>query len=420
MTAMRAFLLGALLALLMLPGAPAQAQDQEFDIDIFYEELAPYGDWFEHPRWGYVWQPNVDDDWRPYALGYWTFTDDYGWLWVSDEPFGWAVFHYGRWAYDQEDGWLWIPGTEWAPAWVVWRWSNDYVGWTALGPGSSWNSDGDLDYDLSYYENPAYVFAWSFVQPLYLTTPGLYRHLAPRQRRSFILRHTRHVRGYHRRDRHVVNGGIDVRRFERLTGEPVKRAKLKSVDNPRELRARSNSGATDVQVYMPRIISRPDGAKRPPHLKARPERKGSRPAATGFPKDKSSEPPSTKTAPSPRIISPQPDDHKERSKRTTTPPPAKDTGPAPDSQRQRFQQRTVPPSTDGKAAPADVPRQRLQRTTPPSTGTPSVEPRRLTQPPPRAPSTSPGPSPRPSGPPPAHTQRPADKPKKDFKKEDTR
>ena len=69
MTTMRAFLLGILLALLMVPGAPAQAQGRDFDDDIFYEELAPYGDWFEHPRWGLVWQPRVDRDWRPIRRG---------------------------------------------------------------------------------------------------------------------------------------------------------------------------------------------------------------------------------------------------------------------------------------------------------------------------------------------------------------
>src|SRR3990172_2043857 len=269
MTAMRAFLLGVLLALLIVPGVPAQAQDRDFDVDIFYEELAPHGDWFEHPRWGLVWQPRVERDWRPYSQGYWTLMEEYGWYWVSDEPFAWAVFHYGRWPYDEDDGWLWIPDTEWGPAWVIWRWSDDYVGWAALGPDSSWDPDGELRYDVEYYESPSYIFAWSFLHPRYLTTPGLHRYLAPRAQHSFILRRTRHVRGYRRFDRRVVNVGIDVRRFERVIGRPVTRVRLKSVDNPRDLRARRDRGGTDVQVFMPRIISRPDASKKPPQLKDR-------------------------------------------------------------------------------------------------------------------------------------------------------
>jgi hypothetical protein len=340
---MRAFLLGALLALLMLPGAPAQAQDRDVDMDIFYEELAPYGDWFEHPRWGLVWQPQVDQDWRPYSLGYWTFTDDYGWYWVSDEPFGWAVFHYGRWVDDEDDGWIWIPGTEWAPAWVVWRWSDDdeYVGWAALGPGSSWDPDGELRYDLSYYESPAYLYAWCFVSPRYLTVPGLRRHLASRNEYARIFRRTHHVQAYRRHDRRVVNSGIDIRRFERLTGHPVARMRLKTVDSPRDLRAHRERD-TELQVFMPRIISRPDGPKRLPQLKARPERKGTRPSATGLPQGPSGAPLKKDgvTGPLPKII------------------------PAPSDGQPRFKQTPTPPPTDGKGPPAEIHKE-LKRVPPP-------------------------------------------------------
>ncbi|HZR19586.1 MAG TPA: DUF6600 domain-containing protein, partial [Verrucomicrobiae bacterium] len=53
----------------------------------------------------------------------------------SDEPWGWACFHYGQWVYDPSYGWVWLPGTEWAPAWVVWRQAPDYIGWAPCGPG---------------------------------------------------------------------------------------------------------------------------------------------------------------------------------------------------------------------------------------------------------------------------------------------
>ncbi|HJZ43877.1 MAG TPA: DUF6600 domain-containing protein [Hyphomicrobiaceae bacterium] len=413
---MRAFLLGVLLALLIVPGVPAQAQDRDFDVDIFYEELAPHGDWFEHPRWGLVWQPRVERDWRPYSQGYWTLTEEYGWYWVSDEPFAWAVFHYGRWTYDEDDGWLWIPDTEWGPAWVIWRWSDDYVGWAALGPDSSWDPDGELRYDVEYYESPSYIFAWSFVHPRYLTTPGLHRYLAPRAQHSFILRRTRHVRGYRRFDRRVVNVGIDVRRFERVIGRPVTRVRLKSVDNPRDLRARRDRGGTDVQVFMPRIISRPDGPKRLPQLKARPEtKKGTDPSVTGFPKGKSAEPPSKDRLPdtSPRFI----------------PPPS--DGP------KTFKQTTTPPPTDRKGLPSDVQKQ-LKQVSPPGPTQTDPSALRKSGPPPSGPSGPPpgftgqdvrpkdGGTPRvqregkPSGPPPGGPalQKGPPPPKKDGKDKD--
>ena len=72
-------------------------------------------------------------DWRPYADGYWAYTD-VGWTWVSYEDFGWATYHYGRWTDLADYGWVWVPGYEWGPAWVSWRTGGDYVGWAPLPP----------------------------------------------------------------------------------------------------------------------------------------------------------------------------------------------------------------------------------------------------------------------------------------------
>ena len=75
-----------------------------------------------------------DRAWRPYTVGRWVFTDRYGWMWVSNEPFGWATYHYGRWGFSNRVGWFWVPGNRWAPAWVSWRKSNDYLAWAPLPP----------------------------------------------------------------------------------------------------------------------------------------------------------------------------------------------------------------------------------------------------------------------------------------------
>ncbi|MGH9591862.1 MAG: DUF6600 domain-containing protein, partial [Bryobacteraceae bacterium] len=73
--------------------------------------------------------------WRPYADGYWAYTDD-GWTWISYEDFGWATYHYGRWDFRADFGWYWVPQTQWAPAWVAWRSGGDYVGWAPLPPSA--------------------------------------------------------------------------------------------------------------------------------------------------------------------------------------------------------------------------------------------------------------------------------------------
>lgn len=100
----------------------------------FIQPLSTYGTWVDVAPYGRCWHPNrVAGDWQPYAYGQWVWTDA-GWYWQSDEPWGWATCHYGSWINAPNYGWCWIPGTQWAPAWVTWRQSDDYVGWAPCGP----------------------------------------------------------------------------------------------------------------------------------------------------------------------------------------------------------------------------------------------------------------------------------------------
>lgn len=148
---------------------PADYPDE--DVQSSFSELDRYGHWTEHPEWGTVWVPDVDDDWRPYTVGRWVYTDENGWYWDSDEPFGWAVFHYGRWVDDAQDGWIWIPGTEWAPAWVAWRYGEDAVGWAPLPPRAVWEPSRGLYLDDEFYHGSLYEPFWVFVAPRYRAAP---------------------------------------------------------------------------------------------------------------------------------------------------------------------------------------------------------------------------------------------------------
>ncbi|HEX7489780.1 MAG TPA: DUF6600 domain-containing protein, partial [Anaeromyxobacteraceae bacterium] len=129
------------------------AGDAAVSFDTFRDGLAPYGEWVTAGAYGRVWRPlHVAAGWRPYYYGRWEWTDE-GWLWVSDESWGWATYHYGRWAADPGLGWVWVPGYQWAPAWVSWRYSPEYIGWAPLAPGLS-------VYVSSYPTSYAW---WSFV-----------------------------------------------------------------------------------------------------------------------------------------------------------------------------------------------------------------------------------------------------------------
>ena len=166
------------------------AQNEPVSLQVFYDELSPYGTWVDSPDYGYVWVPNVDQDFSPYVTnGHWVFTD-YGWTWVSDYPWGWAPFHYGRWAIDSQYGNIWIPDTEWGPAWVTWRQANGYIGWTPMGPGINI----DMAMGSSYYVPQD---RWAFVRDRDFMQNDLYRYRLDRSlifnifNMSLVLRNTR-------------------------------------------------------------------------------------------------------------------------------------------------------------------------------------------------------------------------------------
>src|SRR5437773_3756344 len=170
---MKKILFAVAMLALISPAIP-QARGADVSIDFFYNNLSG-GNWIEVADYGYCFQPNVvvnDPNWRPYADGYWAYTDA-GWTWVSYEDFGWATYHYGRWTRLVDFGWVWVPGYEWAPAWVSWRTGGDYVGWAPLPPAAERVYEGrpitghvDVEFDIG----PLY---YNFVDVRYIGEPVL-------------------------------------------------------------------------------------------------------------------------------------------------------------------------------------------------------------------------------------------------------
>jgi len=183
---------------------PAQEQ-----ID-FEAALEGYGHWVRHPRLGDVWVPdNVPQDWQPYRIGHWVYTDDWGWYWNSDEDFGWVTYHYGRWYFDRQIGWVWIPDDEWGPAWVNWRQGDDYVGWAATPPDPFVEEEEDPD-------------AYMFVRAGDLLAPQVYMVFIPyRERRDYYGRSVLVNRTIYFADRRgAVNPGIPPAFIASASGRP--------------------------------------------------------------------------------------------------------------------------------------------------------------------------------------------------------
>ncbi len=174
------------------------------DYSLFYTELAVHGSWFQSVDYGYVWQPAValQTSWRPYTVGRWAACDR-GWTWLSDEPFGWATYHYGRWAKMKGCGWIWVPGEVWAPAWVAWRRSDQYVGWCPLPPETLYRDE--VTYDSSIDKlcgiQPS---SYTFIAVKHFCLP-VHRHCEPPERSGVVCRDTTNITRLSV-SRHRVNG----------------------------------------------------------------------------------------------------------------------------------------------------------------------------------------------------------------------
>lgn len=246
--------LSALVGPALMPadfGGSAARADVVVDINLFHQDLSPYGRWVRHPQYGDVWYPtNVRQGWRPYYdNGHWAYSDEYGWMWVSDLPWGWAAFHYGRWAFTDEYGWIWVPGREWGPAWVSFREAPEYIGWAPLPPEARWEPGyGFRDFDV---RDDRY---WSFVRPQGFLERRFDRYAYDRRDYPRIINRTKNITNITIINNRIVNRSIEVNNIERETRRRVQRVHVTDSDRPGRAVVKGNN----ITVYKPAFVQRDD------------------------------------------------------------------------------------------------------------------------------------------------------------------
>ncbi|SRR6266540_535757 len=261
-------ILFALTMLACVVSALPQARGADVSIDFFYNNLSG-GNWIEVEGYGYGWQPDIavsDPNWRPYADGYWAYTD-YGWTWISYEDFGWAAYHYGRWANLADYGWTWFPGSnlDWGPAWVSWRTGGDYIGWAPLpprGPGVIYEGQPigarvDIEYDIG----PEY---YNFCDVRFIGEPVLRDRIFPPTQNITYITNTVNVTNITVQNNVVYNYGPDYNAVNTYSSRPIQRLTIER-QTAADLSAAAKSGAlTKVQGNKLVVAAPPKLAKAPP------------------------------------------------------------------------------------------------------------------------------------------------------------
>lgn len=236
------FCLFLAVAALLVPRTESTAQPgYNINYQTFYDALSPYGDWIYDPSYGYVWAPQVYDDFRPYySAGRWVMTD-FGNTWVSDYDWGWAPFHYGRWTYSPYYGWLWIPGTTWGPAWVSWRYGGGNFGWAPLGPGVGIN----IQIGNWYAPNDW----WCFTPQSYLYRGGYQNYWQGPTYNTTYINQTTIVNNTTVINNNTYVYGPRREMVERATGERVVVRQISNQKSPERSVVRQNS----VNMYRPEV-----------------------------------------------------------------------------------------------------------------------------------------------------------------------
>jgi hypothetical protein len=238
------------------------------EVSYFYTDLAPYGSWYELPGYGWCWQPRVVElypAWRPYCdRGRWLWTDC-GWYWQSDYSWGWAPFHYGRWHRHPSIGWVWFPHTSWAPAWVSWRYTDDYCGWAPLPPGAHFTvgvgftnhgTHVGVDFGFGLAASHFTFVSWKH----FLDRHPRHYALAPAQA-SHVYRNCTVINNYVAGNNNtIINEGVGIKRVAAATQMEIRKAQVRDLppNAGKYVRPdRPERTASGTVVYRPRLTEPP-------------------------------------------------------------------------------------------------------------------------------------------------------------------
>ena len=213
---------------------------------FFYSNLSPYGSWIELSYGVNVWRPNImHRNWLPYQYGQWIWTND-GWYWDSYEPFGWITYHYGRWYYDNYYGWIWVPDDQWAPAWVEWRYDNDYIGWAPLPPYANFSISLGIHFSINFFTPYSH---WHFVRYNHFCNPHISNYYIGYKYVNGFFSRTKYRTNYGFQDGRVVNRGVDINVVRRRSGQNIQTRQIRAVSNPSDLR-NSNGNRNEVRSFI--------------------------------------------------------------------------------------------------------------------------------------------------------------------------
>lgn len=360
-------------AVLVLAGVPAQPARADVSFEFAYSNLSQHGSWLVSAEYGRVWQPReYNREWNPYYDGHWVDTD-MGWTWVSDYQWGSIPYHYGTWVIDPRYGWIWIPGDVWAPSWVVFRTSPEYIGWAPVPPGFS------VGVSIEFGAPSSFIF----VSSRDFLAPRLRTAIIPAARTNVFINNTTVINNIVVQNNVVINRGPDVRIIEKATGRTIRQQPIERVSRvaPFEHVSRAQLAVAPEQVKRGLRVAEPVPESRPLPVaenRGRPDHQGRERAPAPAPTQESAPKPRGAQIPSTHAIRKPNADRRtnEQAAAPEAPRTRRAATPAEPTNKPNVERRA-----NEQAAAPDVPRTRRNATPPAEpTNKPNAEPSGKAQP----------------------------------------
>jgi len=231
--------------------APVETEENLYlnsvSFQSFYDILSPMGEWIQVSKedvnedlsdgdgqsfssladdeeFIFIWKPTAGTDWKPYMNGKWVYTNQ-GWLWKSTDKWGNATYNYGRWWNSKKYGWVWMPGYAWAPAWVRWKVSDDYVGWVPLTPKAKWTSEKGINKNNYKYEDAD--VNWVFVGKEGFINELNSSNITASSMNSELVSKSQNITDIKVENDAIINNGPDVADIEKRCGKKIDKKYLK-------------------------------------------------------------------------------------------------------------------------------------------------------------------------------------------------
>ena len=162
-------------------------------------------------------------------------------------------------------GWVWVPGEEWAPAWVSWRTSKDYVGWAPLPPEARFDRKrGIHNWADNYYDIGPDQYA--FVPGNEFGARRVQTSVVPVERNVTIVIDTTNVTNITYSNTTVVNQGPNYEEMRSRSKQPIERYRLQ-----RQVEMTSDTSKPivrgEVLEMSAPVITRVPGIDRPQRIK---------------------------------------------------------------------------------------------------------------------------------------------------------